>query len=686
MAYQPCKYKLTETTPRRTASDSLEITSRYREIQALLQDYFDGVKQRTGCTSAGIMIRSNREGESCQAWGALGSNVERIPDCQKQDEHCWCSKMLLLQLPKGKHLAGSAAIQFNHVSKFKVSGVKKGLLETRTLQRLHCESIAVVPVQNNGLVHGYLYAAWKEPGRITPESMRRLKTATDQLIPFVARLQDQESARRNVDRLQDRLRENALELEQTSLNLEFERGNLRAMFDEMVDGVYIVNRAGDIEYANPALLREFGPIESRKCWEYFEGFEEPCSWCQNDEVFAGRSVRWKRNHTETGKTFEIFGTPVRSSSGILSKLVVLHDISDQERATAALELSEHRYRTLVETMAEGLAVTDHNYRVTYVNDRFCRMLGYKREELVGRHASELIDVQDQQWFVEQIAVLPEKEIHREEVSCVRKDGQSLPTLISPMPILDGSGKFAGSFAVLTDLTQLKVAEASLRRSESQLRRLSIDLLRAQEKERRRISLDLHDDLGQELTSAKLQIGYVRNQLPKGNKEFRRECTSALQLVSRALEKVRKLSHNLNPLIVDDLGLHSALRWLLDEFGRLRKIKVNFRADKIDHLLPQGAAIVIYRIFQEIVTNIGKHARADQIDIIIRHTDGKIYFQISDNGKGFRLNKMGSGKFHGLGLLTIRERVHMLGGSFDLSSAPGKGTRCHFTISAQDEFK
>ncbi len=330
-------------------------------------------------------------------------------------------------------------------------------------------------------------------------------------------------------------------------------------------------------------------------------------------------------------------------------------------------------------MAEGLATTDENYRLTYVNHRFCSILGYTSDELIGRHASELIDIKDHEWFARQIAVLPRGECHRQEVSCVKKDGTRLPAIIAPMPILDGMGKFIGSFAVLSDLTELKAAEESLRNSEAQLRSLSFELLKAHESERRRIALDLHDDLGQELTSAKLQIGFIRSQLPRKEKELRGECASAIKLVAQVLEKVRKLSHDLNPLIVDDLGFSAALRWLVHDFGRLRKVKTSLKAAPIDHLLPKEAAIILYRIFQEILTNIGKHARAGQVSITMQSRDGKISFLVADDGIGFKMNGSDSGKFSGLGLLTIRERVNMLGGFFELSSLPGKGTRLKFEI-------
>lgn len=227
----------------------------------------------------------------------------------------------------------------------------------------------------------------------------------------------------------------------------------------------------------------------------------------------------------------------------------------------------------------------------------------------------------------------------------------------------------------------KKAEEAIKESEDKLRKLSSHLMTAQEQERKRIAMDLHDDLGQALALLKLQLRSIQNKLPMGQEEVICDCETATEYVGQVIEKIRKLSHDLIPIHMKDLGLTGSLKMLADEFAQHSHIKMSFDMVNIDKLYSPLAEIAIYRIFQEIFTNIGKHAQADHLKIEVKKSQDSVSFLIEDNGKGFDI-KMIELKFpteRGLGLASMDERVRMLSGRFEIQSQLNEGTKINFTI-------
>jgi len=659
----------------------LETIISHQRLEPLLNEYVEQIRNLSGCSAAGIRMRSQQAGIPCRAYDGFSPDDHRFQECRwVSDDQCLCT-VLTRQSPdeRSSCFTEGGSVYFNRAETLRDSIPGKAILGTPPLSEVGYESFGIVPIRIQDRMLGLIYSADSGQDKLSPETIGLLELAALQLGPVVERFHAEESLRQAHEQLESQVRERTLELRATNQVLQTERNTLRGMLDAMADGVYIVNPQHEIEYLNPALASDFGPVLGRKCHEYFNDLPEPCSWCKNREVFAGNSVRWEWTFPKSGKTYELFDTPTWNESGAISKLVFFHDITEKKKAEAALERSETRHRTLVETMAEGLGVTDENFLLTYANRLLCEMLGYSREELVGRHVSEIVDPTCYPALEQHIASLKEGGGQRSELVCVRRDGGRIPVLISPKAILDGQGHFIGSFAVLADLTELKKAEASLRESESQLRSLSFEILKAQEKERKRIAGDLHDDLGQALTTAKLQIGYIGRKLPEGDKELKEQCAGALRHISHVLDKIRTLSRHLNPIIVEDLGLRAALQNLIDEFAGLTEVQVSLSMDNIEPFISREAAVIVYRIFQETFTNISKHAGAKQVSVVIIRREESVSYTVTDDGRGFDADRATAGKPAGLGLLTMRERVHMLGGVFDLWSQPGKGTRIGFSV-------
>jgi signal transduction histidine kinase len=230
-------------------------------------------------------------------------------------------------------------------------------------------------------------------------------------------------------------------------------------------------------------------------------------------------------------------------------------------------------------------------------------------------------------------------------------------------------------------------EDALKESQKQLRQLSSRLLSAQEEERKKISRELHDELGQALTLMKFRLRSVEKQLPADQGALKEEAGNILLYLNTIIEDVRRISKDLCPFIIEDLGLTRALQWLVDNFAKNnRDILLTLDLPDIDSLFPQEAQTSIYRILQEALTNLVKHSGAASASVTIRKEPGMVSFSIEDDGKGFDMTNVKAQDVseRGLGLASMEERISMLGGSLELWSEQGKGTRISFSIPAKEE--
>jgi signal transduction histidine kinase len=231
------------------------------------------------------------------------------------------------------------------------------------------------------------------------------------------------------------------------------------------------------------------------------------------------------------------------------------------------------------------------------------------------------------------------------------------------------------------LGEREKAEAALKESGEQLQRLSASLLTAQETERKRISAELHDELGHSLVVMKLRLNLIRQNLHSDQTAVKEECHTLLQYIDQVVEDVRRLARDLSPAVLEDLGLSGALRWLAGNYVGNRTTHVLSAVEDVDHLVPPDSQILLYRIVQEALTNVGKHSQAQRVRLGVERYAGRLSFVVEDDGRGFdpghASRREASGR--GLGLTTMQERARMLGGALRVSSEEGQGTRVSVDI-------
>jgi signal transduction histidine kinase len=215
--------------------------------------------------------------------------------------------------------------------------------------------------------------------------------------------------------------------------------------------------------------------------------------------------------------------------------------------------------------------------------------------------------------------------------------------------------------------------AALEDRSAELRRASASLLRAAETERRRIARELHDETGQVLTAIKLELAELERLVagsPAGMEAARR----AADLAGRALESIRATARGLRPAVLDDLGFIPALRTLAEEFAGRTGVTVDLQAAPLARNPGPEVQVALYRVLQEALTNVARHAAAARVEITLAAEDGEVVLAVRDDGRGFEVGRATGPGDAGAGLAGMKERVVCAGGRFSISSAPGRGTR------------
>ena len=334
--------------------------------------------------------------------------------------------------------------------------------------------------------------------------------------------------------------------------------------------------------------------------------------------------------------------------------------------------SEERYRAIVEDQTELICRFLSDGTLTFVNDIYCRYFGRSREDLIGQSFFTLILDEDKPDVLEKIDSLSyEHPVVTCEYRVTIPDGSLCWQQWTNRAICDIHNTIVECQAVGRDITIRKKAEQELKNSREQLRNLSAHLQSVREKERMVIAREIHDELGQELTALKMDLVWLKNRLPGDQVAFHDKMKSMVELVDRTGETVQRISAELRPGLLDDLGLAAAIEWQTEEFQRRTGILCEVSLDPDDFIANQEISTAIFRIFQETLTNIVRHASASRVDVTLHDKDNEITLKVSDNGRGITEEQV----FHpqSLGILGIRERVDLFSGTVSIIGSPNKGT-------------
>lgn len=505
---------------------------------------------------------------------------------------------------------------------------------------------------------------------ISDEAGRPTKPAT------IARLTRDITARRLTE---TSLREVEARNEATkSARYEAER-QYQEIFENAGEGIFRSTPEGYYLTANPALAR-------------MHGFDSPDELIRSRrdisrELYVQPTQRdeFKRLLEERGEvrgfehqTFRRDGSKiwisvnahaVRDEAGnILYYEGTAQDITERKRTEQALRESEERYRELFENSKDAFYVHDMKGVYTSVNRAAEKLSGYRRQEIIGKHFSNFMTSE----YARQVQRHLQKKLESAgettyEIEMITKKGKHVPVEISSRLIVE-QGVPVGVQGCVRDISDRKKAQEAARN-------YSRRLIEAQEAERRRISRELHDQVGQILTAVKMNLHALQQTCAQP--ETLSSIAVNLKVIDEAVDQVRDLSVDLRPLLLDDLGLVVALRWYLERQTRSVGIPAKFVSGSLDEYdrFSSELETACFRIVQEGVTNIVRHARASRISIRLERVVSDLVLLITDDGAGFdaRLLRSGTTGIATLGLRGMEERAQAVGGTITIDSAPALGT-------------
>ena len=353
-----------------------------------------------------------------------------------------------------------------------------------------------------------------------------------------------------------------------------------------------------------------------------------------------------------------------------------HREAERQSADHALKASEMRYRRLFETAQDGILILNADTgQIDDVNPFLTDMLGYTREQLLGNKLWEIGPFKDTKASKAEFRELQrEAYVRYEDLPLETSAGKSINVeFVSNVYQVNGGKVIQCN---IRDITKRKQAEAKRKEYSRKLQVLSRRLVEAQETERRNIARELHDEIGQALTVMQLNLQAML-QSP-GTDALAPRLNESLEVVERVLEQVQDISLDLRPSMLDDLGLEPALRWYTDRQAALVGLKVEFHADPLEQRLDPVIETECFRVAQEALTNVVRHAQAKTVTVELRKEAGQLHLRVRDDGIGFDVAAVREKAVRGasLGLLSMEERAALAGGGLEFNSVPGQGTEVH----------
>ncbi len=372
----------------------------------------------------------------------------------------------------------------------------------------------------------------------------------------------------------------------------------------------------------------------------------------------------------------ITNSPIYDDDGTLIGVVGLSvDITERKREEERLKQSERQLSEAQQLARIGNWVWDIPTNTVTWSDELYRIFGLEPQEFGATYEAflERLHPDDREQVVRTIdKSLADAKPFANYQRVILPDG-SVCILHTRGAVTTGAdGRPVRMFGTAQDVTERMRAEEQLKKSNEQLRALSVRLQTAREEQSIRIAREIHDELGSALTGLKMDMSWLARRLSGQSPDgVHQKFQSALQLIDETVSKVRNISTQLRPSVLDDLGLAAAIEWQAREFQKRTEIECRIVSLQEDITLSAEKSTAVFRIFQEILTNVTRHAQASRVEVCMEEHGGDLILKVSDNGVGIKENEIGEAK--SLGLLGMRERAMVFGGEVKVVGADGRGT-------------
>ena len=485
---------------------------------------------------------------------------------------------------------------------------------------------------------------------------------------------------------------------------------LEMILSGMSETVVVRSEDYEIVYNNRAAVKEFGDRKGQMCYHSNMGRTRPCKVCEMKMLLDGK-VSQPLLYTvqrPDGSELESKGSIVTLPDGRRGMLTVARSVEAKKRLARELRIKD----SAIASSINAVALVGLDGKVTYVNDSFLEMWGYKRrEEVLGRPVAAFCQSDGEANSM--LDALHRKNRWMGELVAERKDGSPFHAQLSASIVLDGYGFPICMMASFIDVTKRKQAEEDLRmlndalerrvvertadltranevlerqiamrkkatskllEYQEQLRSLASELSLAEERERRRIATYLHDNTCQNLVAAKIRLEkLVKTQTPDNR---HRSLDEVIELLEQAVQDTRSLSFEISPPMLHELGFEPAVECLVEQMRDQHGIMLEFHDDGRSRFLDEDVCTVLFQAARELLVNIVKHANARKALVNIQSDGSNIKIAVEDDGIGFDTGETASraGRNGGFGLFSVRERLRHLGGHFEIESGAGCGTR------------
>jgi len=517
-----------------------------------------------------------------------------------------------------------------------------------------------------------------------------------------------DSLRKAHDELERRVKERTAELlkvneqlkygieerRQAELELKRTKEYLENVIDNSVDAIGIVDKHGKFILWNRRAAEIYGykfdELAGKTAFDLYadsEQLDRMLARLRRDEVVREYEILMKKKDKDI-VPMDISISVLKDDYGdTIGSVCVARDLSERKKAEMALKLAKEklsRYSKDLECQVkertkEITSILRNTPAVVYIKnkDGSYRLVNLRYEELFGISDKEIRGKSDHDIFPKEIAdqfqatdlqVLREKRSRQVEERIPQADGTHIYLSVK-FPLYDGQGSANGICSISTDITELK-------RAQDQLRRLSGSIMAGQEKERAAIARELHDELGQVLTALRMDAVWLRERLNRKDAKAAERASTICDLIDTTIDEVRGMALRLRPKVLDDLGLIDALEWHTTDFEKRTGITCIFRHDGVTRISDM-VATAAYRIAQEALTNVARHARATHADVSLRIEKGVLTLAVEDTGCGFDTHKIADEEC--LGMAGMRERASLVGGNLEVRSQLGKGTCVYFRL-------
>lgn len=467
----------------------------------------------------------------------------------------------------------------------------------------------------------------------------------------------------------------------------------RAFFSSDVIGTFYGDTFGNVYSANDEFLRilELSKVDFEKDKIRIQDFTPGEFHHQDEENILlakkhGSCQPYEKQFiTKNGKRIWVlvgFVIVGKSKDEILGYVLDLTKLKEAEENYKSLYIENEellqRLQLHLERIPLAYIILDSNFKIKFFNPEAEKIFGYKNSEVRGKDpydflipesSKQLVDEKKRRWLLGDMNANGINEN-------ITKDGKIILCEWYNTPILDENGNLVEVISMGIDVTEREKSKLELQKSEQKLRALASHLQSVREEERATIARELHDELGQILTSIKMNLLMMSKQVLQEDESFDKsvfenEINSMNEMIEHSVRRLKKLISELRPEVLDNLGLIPAVEWLIEQFITRSGVKVIYKPEIKNLNLSKQKQLNIYRIIQESLTNALRHSKATEINLRINETENNLQISIQDNGQGFNIDSLDP--IHSIGITGMKERALSFGAELKIQSTSGNGT-------------